>query len=234
VRKIIIALNVAFTLAAGHLPAAWAATFTINTFDNGWYRDDGTHSPSTENIFVGFDISGNSGVYNNWFAFDLTPLAGKTFASATLVIFGDNGRYASPFSSESYNFFDYGGSIDSLLDGTGGMVAHNDLGSGADYGGATVFGQSNQPMPEVSVALLLAAINDINAAAASADRRFVIGGSVFGAAEGFAGGLYAFSGDFPAAQLVLSEVPLPTALPLFITGFAGLSWIARRRKKQAA
>jgi hypothetical protein len=33
---------------------------------------------------------------------------------------------------------------------------------------------------------------------------------------------------------VVSEVPVPTALPLFVTGLAGLALLARRRKKRAA
>jgi hypothetical protein len=33
---------------------------------------------------------------------------------------------------------------------------------------------------------------------------------------------------------IASEVPLPTALPLFATGLAGFGWLARRRKKQTA
>jgi hypothetical protein len=40
------------------------------------------------------------------------------------------------------------------------------------------------------------------------------------------------SGSYTISQI--SEVPLPPALALFATGLAGLGWLARRRKKQAA
>jgi hypothetical protein len=33
---------------------------------------------------------------------------------------------------------------------------------------------------------------------------------------------------------LVAAVPLPAALPLFATGLAGLGWLARRRRKQAA
>ena len=38
--------------------------------------------------------------------------------------------------------------------------------------------------------------------------------------------------DFTLADVVAT--PLPAALPLFATGLAGLGWLARRRRKQAA
>jgi hypothetical protein len=31
-----------------------------------------------------------------------------------------------------------------------------------------------------------------------------------------------------------AETPVPAALPMFATGLAGLGWLARRRRKQAA
>jgi hypothetical protein len=37
-----------------------------------------------------------------------------------------------------------------------------------------------------------------------------------------------------AVPVTVTNTPLPAALPLFATGLAGLGWLARRRKKQAA
>jgi hypothetical protein len=40
--------------------------------------------------------------------------------------------------------------------------------------------------------------------------------------------------DVPTSIVYDNTTPLPAALPLFATGLAGLGWLARRRRKQAA
>jgi hypothetical protein len=40
--------------------------------------------------------------------------------------------------------------------------------------------------------------------------------------------------DDMVVKIEASPVPLPTALPLFASGLAGLGWLSRRRKRQAA
>src|ERR1700754_2855839 len=158
--------------------AAKASTLTINSFDNGWYQSDGTHTPINTNIIVGRDNPNLS--YNNWFAFDLQALAGTTVISATLTTCSGNGQYNSPDPSETWGLFDYTSSISALLDGTGGVASFSDLGSGVSYGQATVSAPQNDPMPSISILLTSAAIADINALI-SGSQRFVVGGTLLSA-----------------------------------------------------
>jgi hypothetical protein len=50
----------------------------------------------------------------------------------------------------------------------------------------------------------------------------------------FSAHYYFFSGYNYLTAGAVSSTPLPSALPLFATGLAGLGWLARRRRKQAA
>ena len=209
---------------------AHATTIGIDSFDNGSYAAGGSHNPSDPATLVGQG-------YNNWFGFDLSSLAGLHVDSATLSTAAGNGRYFSTDSSEIYGLFDYTGSVSSLVNGTGGVAAFNDLGSGDAYGQTTVNGAFGQAMPGLSIVLSAAAIDDLNAAIASSQTLFAIGGTLLSLSGSPWQNLFLASNILPAGHLSLqtselSAVPLPAALPLFGTGMMGLSLIGwmRRRK----
>jgi hypothetical protein len=213
-RKILFVLFAALSL--GGTTTADAAA--INAFDNGWYSDNGNTDASIgQNIIVGRNI----GLFNNYFAFNLSSLAGMSVTSATLTTFADNGFYSSVDASETYGLFDYTGSINNLLNGTGGVPAYNDLGSGASYGQIVVPGP-NRSMPELNIALSLSAIADINSVLNSGDQRFVVGGSILTLGSGNIESLFSGSGAIvtTAGRLNL-EVTQPSAVPGPVVG-AGL------------
>jgi hypothetical protein len=235
----------AFCLGLASVPVN-AETFTIPNSDVGFYREDG-QGPAGSNFLVGYG-PGNNVVIHNWLIFDLVLLspqflAGQTVTSANLTFFGNNsGNYESPDPSETYVLYDYTGDKLQLVLGTGGVAAFADLGSGASYGQTTVSGPAG-PMGEISIDLLPAALNDIMAAGANLDQRFVIGGALLSLSRPTTQNelLFSFSGlNGPlAAQLTLelaSPVPLPGALPLFVSalGLAGVFSYRRKRKSALA
>lgn len=235
--------TVRFSLAAIFLGSAIlnssvspAATVQINSSDNGWYNSSGSHAPTNTNIIVGMV---NSVVHNNWLLFNVAAASGSTIVSGTVTFFPNNGQYGS-FEPETYGLFDYTGSINNLLNGTGGISAFSDLGSGTSYGQAVVSAAfQGAPMPGFSVTLSPAALTAIATAAGSADQRFVIGGSLL-SLLGFAPNeaLFAFSGLMPAAQLTLevqpaAAVPLGPANPFLTVGLGALALLAWRRKRKA-
>jgi hypothetical protein len=215
---------------------ARAEIIQIDAFDNGWYDANGLHTSSNQNIFVG---KLGTTVYNNWLAFDVAVASGSAITSATVTLFAGNGLYRS-FESETYRLHDYGGSIDALLGGTGGVSAFSDLGSGTSYGQATVSAANLAQMPGFSVVLSPAALTAIGAAAGSSDTRFVVGGSLsqlwdFSTLEG----LFGDSSFLPAAQLTLelervAAVPLHPSIVVNLVAAGLLGVLVWRRKRKAA
>lgn len=97
----------AILVAVVFSPIAQAATF--NSTDNGWYLSNGFHDPSNTNIFAGSYDS-----HRNFFTFDLSSAAGQTVTSAQLNILSQGVMSAG---SQTYEVFDYTGSISSLING---------------------------------------------------------------------------------------------------------------------
>ncbi|MDO9061997.1 MAG: PEPxxWA-CTERM sorting domain-containing protein [Bradyrhizobium sp.] len=224
---------VLFSVIAGG--AANAAT--IQNFDSGWYTNTGFTAGVT-NINVGSsNLSG--AVYHNWLAFDVTGLANQNVTAATLTFYGGNGTNTSA-TSETLGLFDYAGSINALIGNSQNNVGiYNDLGNGDSYGTAVVPG--NGPIQQFTVTLSQAAIADLNAAAHNqGDTRFVIGGSLLSISAPFANEqLFAIFGPgaarAPAAFLNLetsvAAVPEPSTWAMMILGFAGVGFMAYRRKQ---
>lgn len=216
--------------------AAQATTVTINSFDNGWYRSNGEHGDNNSNII-------DRPINNNFFAFDLTGVSLPSITSAVLTIFAGNGSYLTGDASETMNFYDVSTDIDSLLAGTGGVAAFNDLGSGTLYGAATVqTPQSRGTMPQVTSTLTTSAVAALVGALNGTDKRFVVGGN----SPTLSGNqyLWGFSGGIPAAALTLTytapqpnpnptptpaPVPLPAAGWMLLAGLGGLAFVSRRR-----
>jgi hypothetical protein len=212
---------------------------TIQNFDSGWYTNSGFTAGVT-NINVGSsNLSG--AVYHNWLAFNVTGLAGENITSATLTFYGGNGSNTSA-TSETLGLFDYTGSINALIGNSQNNVGiYNDLGNGNSYGTAVV---ANGPIQQFSVTLSQAAIASLNAAAHNqTDTRFVIGGSLLSISGPFANEqLFAIFGPqtalAPAAFLTLetsvAAVPEPATWAMMILGFAGVGFVAYRRKSKSA
>jgi hypothetical protein len=213
---------------------------TIQNFDSGWYTNGGFTAGVT-NINVGSsNLSG--AVYHNWLAFNVTGLAGQNITSATLTFYGGNGVNTSA-TGETLGLFDYAGSINSLIANSQNNVGiYTDLGNGNSYGTTVV--AASGPIQQFSVTLSQAAIADLNAAAHNqGDNRFVIGGSLLSISGPFANEqLFAIFGPqaalAPAAYLTLetsvAAVPEPSTWAMMILGFAGVGFVAYRRKSKPA
>jgi hypothetical protein len=168
----------------------------ITLTDSGWYTSIGENQPTNTNYIISTDYYGRA--FNDFFVIDLSGVSGP-ITSATLTV---NAFFAN--SSQLVTFYDYTGSVSSLLDGTGGVAAFNDLGSGAVYGQLALSPSDNYTY--VSVTLSSAALTDINAAISNNQSTFVIGGSI-------------------------AAVPEPENYALMLVGLSAVGLAARRRRK---
>ena len=247
----------ALALLAGIGMTTGAGAATLQSIDTGAYVDLGFHTPSSSNFTTGFtrfeftDPDGNTLqgelTFRSFFVFDISGLGGPVTA-ATLTLpassaacdgstLESTGCYRSDDASETVAFYDVTTTLSHLTGGSGGTAAFDDLGSGTSYGSATVSGEADDPMPEVSVTLGAEAVADLNAAIGAGQSGFAIGAALssivdpggLGAQE-----LWAFSAtDEPTqAQLVLHgppQIPLPASLPL-LAAVVGASGIVLRRR----
>ena len=112
-----------------------------------------------------------------------------------------------------------------LLDGTGGVSAFLDLGTGVAYGSFMATEADSNIF--ITIDLNASAVADANAAAgelwALGGAITTLDGDIF-TNEGLFGG----SADSPSTQLVLTLIPAPGAVALF--GLAGLMGTRRRRR----
>ena len=247
----------ALALLAGTGMATAVTAATLQSIDTGVYFDLGFHNPDISNFTTGFrrfefeDPDGNTLLgeltTRSFFVFDISGL-GSPVTAAILTLPQSNaacdgstlestGCYRSEDASETVAFYDVTTTLSDLTGGSGGTAAFDDLGSGTSYGSATVSGEADDPMPEVSVTLGAEAVADLNAAIGAGQSGFAIGAALssivdpggLGAQE-----LWAFSAtDEPTqAQLVLHgppQIPLPASLPL-LAAVVGASGIVLRRR----
>jgi len=110
-------------------------------------------------------------VHRSYFTFDIQPLSAP-IASAQ-VVFRPNGLKFGLGQDYDLNLWSFSGNIDSLVNGSAGMAAFNDLGSGTLLGTASVFlPTSLADVEEITVNLNSAAHGLIES---SAGARFVFG-----------------------------------------------------------
>ena len=218
-------LVAALSLAASVSGAA-ATTVTISSYASGYYQNTGgTPSAGSTNII-------EDSTRNNYFAFDLSSIAG-TVTGAKLTILGGNGSYSfnsTTPANVTYTIYDVSTDINALTGHTAGPAAFTDLGSGSIFGSTSVdYTSTFGAMPQLVIDLS-GELNDIIAALGGL---FALGGgSNLVANQGF---LWISSTFNPAAELTLevSAVPLPAALPLFATGLGILGFAGWRRKRKA-
>jgi hypothetical protein len=173
-------MSTPFTLLISLLVCKVALTQTLNVsaIDRGWYSEAGFHDPNSLNYNAG-DTSGitptySSGDLRNFFVFDLTIIS-EQIESAKLALFVPGypfPGFESSDPSEDYELHDVSTPIATLLDGTGGVAAHTDLGNGVDYGSRTMTDTDNGTVVEIT--FNSSAIDDMNLS----HGLFAIGGSI--------------------------------------------------------
>ena len=200
----------------------------IDAYDMGWYDNSGLHVPEELNYAVGGEIPFTTAT-RNFFVFDLG--AGVDVVSATLRVFLAPSDI-TPFSGgyfifndefETWSLFDISVSMATLLDGSAGIGAYQDLGSGLAYGQVDVTAAMQDSY--VEVALNADAIASIN----QSTGLWGVGGALTTNVNGSAI-VFAFSHLAPAAELavVRSTVPVLGTLPLLVFSLMVLGQLYKR------
>jgi hypothetical protein len=243
-------LNVGAALGCAILLSAIGGTAsnaaTIDSFDGGWYQNNGLALSNSNSIYVGWNPN-TGATYNNWVGFDLTSVAGQNITSATLTFRSGNGTYGGTDASETLGLFGYGGNINSVTSYQSSAAIYTDLGSGVSYGQATI---AKGPIPQFTITLSAQAIADMMAAANNAsDHRFIVGGSLLTVAGMHDGNNWYTDGSlfqlfgansglaqqaFLNVETSVAAVPEPSTWAMMILGFAGVGFMAYRRRKTAA
>jgi hypothetical protein len=194
-------------------PAPVGATtieVTLQAIDSGWYTDLGLHTPDNMNYLVG-----RSGYqYRNFFVFDLSTISNQTLAARLEAFnrygFGEADGFKSPQAFETWELYDVTAPAPQLRDGTAGIAAYNDLGTGAVFGSVQVTSADNDNS-FVELELNADALASLNSAAGL----WAVGGR-FTTLDGFAD-QYVFGnsgGNDPLPRLVLTIVPEPSCFSL--------------------
>lgn len=137
-----------FVLASTWPCGAGLSTNVFNSFDRGWYFDDGTHNSANNNYFVQGFLAYYGGYYweeyRNWFVFSIPSSLGL-IQSATFRIYSTSSLY-SDTGSEVYQLHEVTNTVSRLRGGGTGLVdVFSDLGDGPAYGSRTIFpSETNQ------------------------------------------------------------------------------------------
>jgi hypothetical protein len=213
---------------------AFAETVVINYSDRGWYEVTGFHSPTLLNYSVGdnrgFGCVGCQNDYRNFFVFDVSSVV-TPIASAKLALLVPGPLtitppgYKSLDPSENYELHDVVTPIASLVDGTGGVAAHTDLGSGVVYGSRTMTAADNGIIVEIN--LNSSAITAMNAT----HGLFGIGGSIT-TLDGLANDEYTFAWTNLGTETTQLRLTLvPEASTFFLLGIGAISLVGYRKSK---
>jgi hypothetical protein len=208
--------------------AAAAATVTLDSDLRGTYASDGSPSllTSTGGYFAGYHAQTGL-TYNNWFSFDLSGMSDVVVTGAQLVLSAAD--YYSSDASETYQLYQVTTSF--ALFGSVSTSIYQDLGSGPEYGSATLtVADAHQT---IVIDLGANALADLNSALGGS---FVLGGGLTSLElGGLSEGLFGNStGATNLSRLVLTTAPVPVPIPasalLLASGLAGLgAWRRRSR-----
>ena len=216
------------------VPALASPTLvTIEVIDCGWYSAEGTHSPDNENYVVG-DFRADppstnpTGDARNFFVFDLSGITDRVVSAELALSMIDLGNlgFSSPDGQETFELFDVVSSVEGLVEGTGGLAAHSDLGSGVQYGIRVI--TADDAASIVTIQLNANALDMIN----SANGLFAIGGAIttlddvpnYEVAFGNSGQ------PDDIRELRLTLVPEPPAI--LLAAFPGIICLAMRCRSQ--
>ena len=211
-------------------PLASAQTVVISSTNRGWYNETGFNG---NNWLVG-DLRGADPTlgsdYRNYFVFDLAgvtqPIASARLALTVPNLPPPNGvGYSSPDPSENYELHDVVAPIATLINGTGGVDVHVDLGSGVVYGSRTMTAADIGTIVEIT-------LNSSAIAALDAATGLIgLGGSLT-TLDGLANNEYTFGfsgSSTDTRQLRLTLVPEPSTLLLL--GIGAISLLGYRKAK---
>ena len=220
-KKIIIFFLTAFLFLIS--VSAESAT-VLQADDMGWYRNDGLHTPANKNYLAG-DYNENE--YRNWFVFDISGMSEYVDNAVLRAYMIEEpplyAGYQSPDTWETWRLFDVATGIDSLVGGTGGPGAFNDLGTGTVYGFTDVSLDDNGSFVEVNLnSHALSAIN-------SASGLFAIGGAVVTLDNPLDERIFWFSDMDYRVELAVNSVPIPGTAILLFSGIIGM--LSLKRKK---
>ncbi len=211
------------------------AQIVLNSTDRGWYDSTGFHTTNNDNYAAGLFSNLE---FRNFFVFDLGAVTG-TILSAELRIFSPGSSFQSNDARETLSLFDTSTSIASLTNGTAGMTAFNDLGSGTLLG-STQFSAANDGA-FTAISLNASAISLLQGAIGNS---FALGGALSTLGNSADQLLFATSGDFDFSptdirlSLVTSQgnftpVPEPSTYNL-IGAIALLGIVVLRRRRATA
>ncbi len=220
--------NAFFLLCLGFAFPTMASAQTVEAVeaeDTGWYRDDGFHEIDNENYLTGiFEFASERSERNSFFVFDLS--GSSELSSATLRLSLPTDGYNSPDTVESFSLFEFGGDVTSLIDGTGGIGAFDDLGQGISFGSVDISQTDENSF--VDIELNSDGVAFLNS---SLGGTVAIGGSVTSLVS-TAGNEYVFgetdAGLIPIPTLVTVAVPEPSSIAFIGLAFA-LATSRRRR-----
>jgi len=121
------------------LQAASAATITLSSTDFGFARPAGTVTPG--NHAIGW-FSGENVEIRQYLVFDRSSVSG-TITSATLRLQSSASSYKSANPTETWQLFDVTTPVATLLAGSGGTSAFDDLGTGTSLASRSVAASTN-------------------------------------------------------------------------------------------
>jgi len=109
------------------------------TIDRGWYRGDGFHNPDNLNYLTGIHtVNGApSNDFRSFYVVDLTDVT-EPLSAAQLVLQMPTFGIAPSGLVRTLTLFDVTTDLTTLTNGTGGVPAFDDLGSGVEYGSVIV------------------------------------------------------------------------------------------------
>ena len=174
-RKSLVTFLTVAALCLANATVARGATISIVTSDSGTYDQTGFHDPTNQNYVAGRWEDPFSGFAYHWtdfFTFDLSSVMGDTILSATLQLYS-----AEISSNGTFKAFDVTTPEPILTRGTGGVLAHIDLGSGINFGQIAL--TTGDSFTIIQITLNAAAVAAIQAGA-NLGSMFAIGGDYLG------------------------------------------------------